>query len=194
MTPLGLTVLVLGLIWIAVLTVIVLMLVREVAVLSARLDAGGGRAFVASDGPAIGRSLPESVAGALAPYARGDGMYVLLLSAICGPCHDLVKQLRQQTWKLDENVVALVTGRAELADAIAGSMPAWVAVVRDPQAAELAKALSIQTTPFAVRIRAGRVVAKAYLHGVKDLLRLASANDGRRPATVVEMEAARHAS
>lgn len=133
MTALDMTVLVLGAIWLGVLTVVALVLVREVAVLSARLDVGGGRAFVANDGPAIGRSLPESVAAALAPYVRGDsGMYVLLVSAICGPCHDLVKQLRQQTWKLDDRVVALVTGRAELADAMAGSLPPWVDVVRDP--------------------------------------------------------------
>lgn len=195
MTALGLTVVVLGVIWLAVLTLVVLVLVREVAVLSARLDVRGGQDFVASDGPAIGRPLPESVAGALAPYVRGDsGMYVLLLSAICGPCHDLVKQLRQHTWDLDESVVALVAGRAELAAGIADMLPPWVDVVRDPQAAELAKALSIQTTPFAVRVRAGRVVAKAYLHGVGDLLRLARVGEGRQSGPAVEVEVVGHAS
>lgn len=195
MTALGLTALVLAVIWIAVLTVVVMVLVREVAVLSARLDTRGGQAFVARDGPMIGRPLPEAVDQALAPYVRGDsGIYVLLLSAVCSPCHDLVKQLQKRTWRLDEGVVALVTGRHELAESIVSSLPPWVTIVRDPQAGELAKALSIQTTPFAVRIRAGRVLDKAYLHGVRDLLRLARTRDGRQPRPAAKVKAVGHAS
>lgn len=173
--------------WIAILSLVVLVLVREVALLRARLDESS-QAILMRDGPDVGRALPEAVRASLS----GDS-FLLLLSAICGPCHDLAKELRTER-PPDAPLIALVTGRRELADRIVSELPQWATVIRDPQAGQVARALNIKSTPFAIRVRDGRVAGKAYLRGTRDLLRLAQAGQVSALAAPPQSEEVGHAS
>lgn len=172
MSGLALVALVAAAIWLGFLTLVMILLVRQVAVLTARFELGLPRFSPAADGLEIGRDAPQSVMEAI-PEARSEVAYVLLTSATCGPCRELVPELARH--HADEKVVALLAGPDALADGLAALFPPWIQIIRDPLATALAKSLEIQSTPFAMEIEDGRISGKAYLYSVSDLLRLIEA-------------------
>lgn len=179
MSALGTTALILAAIWMGILTVVAVLLVRQVAILMVRLERAGTNTAnlpnydPMSEGPDVGSQLPPGVARALPELASGTS-HIVLLSATCGPCRDIAEGLGRSDLtavRKQGRVVALVPGRAELADGLVAMLPSGVRQVRDPQASELAGELSIQRVPFALRIDGGTVTAKAPpLDSTKDLL------------------------
>jgi hypothetical protein len=61
----------------------------------------------------------------------------------------------------------------ESVDALVDLLPPGIRVVRDPEATQLADALDIRSTPFAVALNEGRVAGKSYLYGKADLTTVA---------------------
>jgi len=174
--------------WMSVLTLVVVLLVRQIALLTLRLDAGQTQFAPADDGLDVGTVLSEEVITAM-PELRDRLAYLLVLSASCTPCRELADDLRG--WQFDVPVVALVAGREELADAIAGLMPPRVRTIRDPEASELAREhLSIESAPFALQVEGGIITGKAYLHSSAHLGELIEARRAQAAVLVNEPEVA----
>lgn len=191
MSPLEIGVVALVSCWLAALTVAVVIVVRQVAILGFRLDRVGGRAPAGADGLDIGRRVPDFVLEAL-PQTRLGVAYVLITSATCAPCREIAPQLSKI--HVPEPVIALVPGGEDLASSLIALMPPWVKTVRDPLAAELSKALQVQYTPFAMEIEAGYVTARAYLHSAADLEGLSRVRrSGERKLPITLREAIEHA-
>jgi hypothetical protein len=159
--------------WVAALTLVVVLLVRQIAILTLRLDAGQTQFAPADDGLDVGTVLSEEVIEAM-PELRDPLSYLLVLSASCNPCRELAEDLRG--WEFEVPVVALVAGREELASGIAGLMPSSVRTVTDPEASDLAREhLSIVSAPFALQVEGGMITGKAYLHSSAHLAELIEA-------------------
>lgn len=185
MNPLVAPTLALTALWLAALTLVVLVLVRQVALLTVRFELAGPRFSPEEDGIDVGREIPQEVREEIPEVSVGLG-YVVLLSAICAPCREVAVDLGRRA--LGENVIILLTGPDELADGLFSMLPKWARTVRDPEALDLAKSLQIRSTPFALEIDSGRVTGKAYLRTFGDLLRLVEARHARRTRTIREAE------
>lgn len=198
MNGLAVVALVLAGIWLGILTLVVVLLVRQIGLLTVRLSVVGQAPDLDNDGPEVGSNVPEEVAFAL-PEVGGERAYILLISASCTPCRELVVGIRQHDF--EQTVVALVPGDEELADELAALLPSGVRAVRDPEARRLAGALGISSTPFAVEVEHGTVTRKAYLYdGASDLIEFVEAKkipsraEANPTVKVMEKEASERSS
>ena len=153
-------------VWLGILTVVVLLLVRQTAILTVRQQVSSsaiGR--LDDDGLAVGSLAPSGVLDILPPTPAT----ILVLSSTCAPCRDFAGKLRKA--KLDERspLIALVAGRTEVATALIALLPPSVRVIQDPQASQFANELSTSSTPFGMAFANGTLVAKRFLHDVDDL-------------------------
>src|SRR5829696_5342149 len=125
MSGLAVTALVLACVWLGILTLVVVLLVRQIGLLTVRLSVvGQAQAFSpANDGPEVGSNVPEEVASAL-PDVGGERAYVVLISANCTPCRELVAGIHQHDF--EQTIVALVPGREELADELVALLPSGI--------------------------------------------------------------------
>jgi hypothetical protein len=168
MSALAIAALVLVCIWLGVLTLVVVLLVRQVGLLTVRLSVAGEATSLDNDGPEIGSSVPEDVAVVLPDQAE-EHAYLLLISSTCLPCWELATDLAEH--RFEQKIVALVPGHEERAGELAALLPSSMRVVLDPEATRLAGALQLESTPFALEIERGAVTRKAYLHqGASDLI------------------------
>ncbi len=181
MSGLAIIALTLAVAWLAGLTLVLVLAIRQVGLLTLRLDQAqpiGGHPMAvgpyhdtANDGLMMGTPVPPEVLAAIPDLASGV-TYLLLVSATCGPCRDLVTELRRRRFTASQTLVALVPGPTDLADGMLAMLPAGVHAIRDPEAATLARQhLQLQSTPFAMQIDEGVITGKAYLHSADDLLR-----------------------
>jgi hypothetical protein len=153
--------------WLCVLTLAVLLCIRQIALLGIRLDQSSGAFSFAADGPELGSRISAGAETTLPELARGR-VFAVLISATCSPCREFASDLAKH--RFDDSVVALLSGPRELADGLEGLLASTgIRVVRDPEAHTVAAALEIQSTPFAVRIEDGTVSAKSYLNRIADL-------------------------
>ncbi len=162
MSALAIAALVLVCIWLGVLTLVVVLLVRQIGLLTVRLSIASQTLSLDEDGPEVGDRLPEDVAAVL-PDQEEERAYLLLISAGCDPCRELVADLGGH--RFEEKIVALVPGREEQASELAALLPSDIQVVLDPRAAMLADSLELESTPFAIEVEGGTVTRKAHLHG-----------------------------
>jgi hypothetical protein len=173
MSSLALAALVLVCVWLGVLTLVVVLLVRQVGLLTVRLSMATQAISLDEDGPEIGSDLPEDVTEVM---PEGESAYLLLISATCVPCRELVGELEGHHF--EQSVVALVPGRAEQASELAALLPSGVRAVLDPKATRLAEVLGLESTPFALEIEGGTFTRKAFLHeGASDLIGFVSSGD-----------------
>lgn len=157
--------------WLGVLTLVIILLVRQIGLLTLRLQTTEPVFSFAQDGPDIGSEVPADVLAVL-PDLGYEITYIVILSATCGPCREFASDLT--TSALKGRTVAVLAGRVELADGFEALLPPGVAVVRDPEAAVAAN-LHVESTPFALEIDHGMVTGKAYLRQVSDLAALIDA-------------------
>jgi len=160
MSALTIAALVLVCAWLGVLTFVVMLLVRQVGLLTVRLSMATQAMSLDDDGPEIGSTLPEDVAEVM---PEGEPAYLLLISAGCDPCRELVAELDGH--RFEQKVVALVPGRQEQAGELAALLPPSIRVVLDPEATELAESLDLESTPFALEVKSGTVSRKVHLYG-----------------------------
>ncbi len=176
MCALAIAALVLVCIWLGVLTLVVVLLVRQIGLLTVRLSVAGGATPLDDDGLEVGSSVPEDVAAVLPDQAQGHA-YLLLISSTCRPCWELVADLGEH--RFEQNIVALVPGREEQAGELAALLPSGMRVVRDPEASRLAGALQLESTPFVLEFERGALTRKAYLHrGASDLIGFVASENG----------------
>ena len=176
MSALAIAALVLVCIWLGVLTLVVVLLVRQIGLLTVRLSVAGEATPLDNDGPEIGSSVPEEVAAVLPDQAE-DHAYLLLVSSTCRPCWELVADLGER--RFEQNIVALVPGHGEKAGELAALLPSDIQVTLDPDATRLAGALQLESTPFVLEVEQGTVTRKAFLHeGASDLIKFVESGNG----------------
>jgi hypothetical protein len=169
MSGLATTALILISIWLTVLTLILLLAIRQIGILTVRLSMAGEAFSVDQDGPEIGSKIPSEVVE-IAPDIETMPAHFVLLSATCNPCRELAANLNG--YPFDARVIVLLAGRKELADGLASLLPPGFQVIRDPEASQVAAAFHIQSTPFVVAVANGEVIQKTYLHSKDDLIAL----------------------
>ncbi len=159
-------------VWLLALSLAVLILLREVALLRVRFDLGlGGTRFqVGADGLEIGKPLPEAMRDLLPVAYEAAPFYVLLLSATCTPCRAVVSELRDLM--VPAPVTVALSGSGPPADALVELLPPAFGVVRGSTAEDIATLLAVRSTPFVMQLEAGQVTGKAYVRAGADLLRL----------------------
>lgn len=174
MSALAVTALVLVCVWLGALTLVAVLLVRQIGLLTVRLNVASQTLSLDDDGPEVGSDVPEEVASVLP--GRDERSYLLLVSAGCQPCRELVSDLGEH--RFEQSVVALVPGRAEQASELAALLPSGVRAVLDPKATRLAEVLGLESTPFALEIEGGTFTRKAFLHeGASDLIGFVGSGD-----------------
>lgn len=183
MSPLELIALIAGTLWLGILTLGLLLAIRQISILTLRVEAGSFS--VADDGLPLGSPVPQEVLEAL-PLST-EPVNVLVMSASCRPCREVAEELHDA--ELEGPLVVLLPGADDLAAAVRALLPSRLPVVADPDAHTLAEALGIKSTPFAVSIADGAVVGKTYVNHVVDLQRLAH-GPGADLADVPELEVA----
>jgi hypothetical protein len=152
--------------WMAVLSLIILLLVRQIGILTVRLERDEQPPEHAYGGIEIGRTVPTAVADALPPL-NGDATYVLLVGASCPPCRELATDLELPA--AAGRVIVALTGPDQLATAFCDLLPDGVEVVVDPDASVVHEGLSVSTTPFAVELTGQTVTGKAVVRGAAHL-------------------------
>jgi hypothetical protein len=160
MSALAIAALVLVCTWLGILTFVVMLLVRQVGLLTVRVSMATQAMSLDDDGPDIGSSLPEDVAEAMPERERA---YLLLISAGCEPCRELVAELDGH--RFEQKMVALVPGNQEQAAELAALLPPGIRVVLDPEATQLAESLDLESTPFALEVENGTVISKVHVFG-----------------------------
>ena len=178
MSALAIAALVLVCIWLGVLTLVVVLLVRQIGLLTVRLSIAGEAASLDDDGPEVGSNVPEAVASVL-PDGGVERAFLLLISSTCTPCRELVADLGGEQ-RFEQKIVALVPGPEELARELVALLPSGMRTVLDPQATELAEALDLESTPFVLEVEGGTVTRKAFLHrGASELVEFVESASGR---------------
>ena len=170
MSALAIAALVLVCIWLGVLTLVVVLLVRQIGLLTVRLSVASQAFSLDNDGPEVGSSLPEEVTSVV-PELMEERAFLLLISSSCTPCRELVSDLQGEQRFEEQKIVALVPGHEEPAREMAALLPSSIRVVLDPDAARVAEAIDLESTPFALEVERGTVARKAFLHeGSADLI------------------------
>jgi hypothetical protein len=172
--------------WLAALTLVLILVIRQIGLLTVRFgleESEKGISFadrqleLAQEGPPIGSRISREVLFDMPELQQGANL-LLLVSAHCQPCRDLASEIGQQgeTWaSSDWKLLALVPGREELADEVAALLPSSAWVIKDPEAENVARRLGFETVPTAIAVVDGVVTAKAALpimHGAADVLPL----------------------
>lgn len=165
--------------WMVVLTLLALALIRQLGLITVRLDRLTESGAPVEDGLEVGSSVPSEVMAALGMTADdARPCYVLIHSALCMACRELAEDLGRT--QLPYPVTGLVSGGTEdLAAGMARLFPPNVEVLRDPVATEVIRHLRVETTPFVFELTRGRVSAKAAVRGVDHLARLMETSDYR---------------
>ena len=170
MSAFAIAALVLVCIWLGFLTLVVVLLVRQIGLLTVRFSVATQAFSLDNAGPEVGSSLPEEVTS-MVPELMEERAYLLLISSSCTPCRELVSDLQGEQRFEEQKIVALVPGHEEPAREMAALLPSGIRVVRDPEAARMAGALDLESTPFALEVERGTVARKAFLHeGAADLV------------------------
>jgi len=154
-------------VWLGVLTLVIVLIVRQIGVLTVQLSLAEPGFSVDNDGPEVNSPVPAEVIATL-PQVNSERTTILFVSATCTPCRTLVADL--QKYRFDSQVTALVAGRQELADGLIKMLSPSVHVVRDPAASQVAEAFNIHSTPFALLVENGTVKAKSYVRTAEHFL------------------------
>jgi hypothetical protein len=164
--------------WLVILSVLLLLSIRQIGILTVRLSMDGERFSLDKDGPEIGSNLPAEVIK-IVPEVESLDANFMLLSASCNPCRDLAANLGEYTFPA--KIIVLLAGREELAEGLVSMLPSDFQIVRDPEATQVAAAFHIESTPFGVGITNGKVIQKAYLHSKDDLFALVNRQKTLQP-------------
>lgn len=159
-------------VWLAVLTVGIVLTIRQVAILTVRADHDGSSvpqrslaersAELEREGPIVGSLLANDVTAEL-PTLQNGRRVLLVLSASCNPCREIAQRLQDRWTGGASHIVALLPGERERADELAKLLPPDLELVRDPQARRIATSLGFQSVPAAVEVENGIVTRKAPL-------------------------------
>lgn len=148
-------------VWLATLSIVAALLVRQVALLSKRLDPD-----YAMDGLLLGRRIPDWLSDLL-PDESGA---LLFLGASCNPCRKLAYDLGGLD--VDQPVVAVIEGGGETSEKLAHDLPSSFKVLTGEMAELAFSDLGLETTPFLFWVDRRKIVNKAVPRGAPHFLSL----------------------
>jgi hypothetical protein len=162
--------------WLAIiaLVIVVLGVLRQVA---SRLESAAAPSMRdrRREGPAVGGELPAFAArdgnleGIAGPAVYGRPGVLLFLSAGCGPCQSLIKELGSAA---AARLASCLTVVCDPEDAAVAAFPAWLHVLTMP-GTECSQILQINLRPFALAVDAdGIVQGKRVLNTLAQLTEL----------------------
>lgn len=170
--------------WLLLLSVVVLLLVRQLGLVTLRLDMSTQAVSLNADGPEIGTRLPDRAVSLL--YEVQSGLnYVLLLSANCDPCRQIAPSL--SSVQTEGGLIAVIPGPEDLTEALASLLPANYRTIRDPAATQIAEVLGITRTPSVFEIEDGILTGKAWIFSHNDFQRLVDAREHSNAANLVHV-------
>lgn len=167
--------------WLAIITIVVAALARQIALLASRFSFAGS---VGDTGLGVGTLIPKELRDTVPQLWHGLN-YILFTSPTCGPCIELVKHLDEFSVN-GTRLIAPVVADDDMARDFVATFPSTVSLVRDPIATRLFELLAINATPFVLEIEGGVVTGKAYLRGIRDLNNLIAARDTSDAADIFE--------
>lgn len=178
MSGLGVAALIAAGIWLGVLTFVVVLLVRQLALISAWAQEqapGGSRA----EGIDIGAEVPTAALDVL-PAMQEGLCYVLFLDGNCQPCRELALEAGRSpdfaALRDSIPIGASVRGSGAPSDEIERLLPSWVSVIRSEEADLLAKNFEVAQTPCIMEVERGRVTGRAIAgYGLINFLNLVDA-------------------
>lgn len=153
-------------VWSATLTFAIVLLFRQVALLSVRTVLAGIRHGASVSGPEPGMAIAADLIDRFGIPAAGPA-YVLGLAVNCNSCREIAAELDKVP--SDDALIVAVTGDAESWDRFRSLLPDDVRVVAEPEASELLDRLSIRGRPLVVSINAGVIVSTGYIRTIEDL-------------------------
>ncbi|MGH7717458.1 MAG: hypothetical protein ACREON_01255 [Gemmatimonadaceae bacterium] len=156
-------------IWLVLLSFVVVLLIRQVGLITLRLDYSSRPE---DDGLTIGSSIPPE-AGVLLEEHAEEPLYLFFASPTCAPCAKVIVDLDR--YDFANRVVTCVPGSDELSSDFVSLFPEEVRVIRDPKASELWRAFSIKSTPLVFQIESGIITGRAYPMSGRDFARLVDA-------------------
>lgn len=166
--------------WMAVLSLVVVLLVRQTSLLTVRVTAASNRLELDNDGPRIGSKVDSAILRApLSPSTT----FVVVMSATCKPCHELVEGVEPQAWP--SRMIAVLTGPPAAARDLARRLPTDTKLLIDDEARDAAGHLGISSLPFGVLVQDDVVIDKGYLSNRVDLDRLLKRSDGFRESSLL---------
>lgn len=170
-------------VWLGVLTCGVLLVVRQVSLLTVRLSFAAPHVNADDDGQPVGSAVSEPIQALFTgTHDRGT---LALLTGTCGSCRELAQSVSARL--TDDALVFLIAGEQDLAQEVGRLLPDSARRIFDPEATQIANALQIMSSPFGLSVERGVVTAKTYLHSGADLSALlARAN---RAATSIDVVA-----
>jgi hypothetical protein len=165
--------------WLAILSIAVLLCVRQLGVLTVGSRPVSGETQMVGDGLEIGRRVPPDVRSVVPGLDQLK--YLLFVETGCAACRQLIAELADSD--IDASFVAIIQGSRRV-DELASLLPARTAVVRDPDAAQVFERMEVELTPTVLEIERGFVTGKGVLRGLYDLVSLleARAADGGKVA------------
>lgn len=161
-------------IWLAVLTVAIVLVIRQIGLLTVRLTYAAPHSPADEHGPDLGTALPEMVRESIS--LNGEATIVVFLSGTCSPCREFISSASPADF--EHGTVTLISGREELAGQVADMLPEKARRFLDPVSNEVAKALGIEMVPFGILIVENKIEAKTYLRTADDLERLREGDQG----------------
>jgi hypothetical protein len=155
-------------VWLGAISVAVLLVIRQISLLTVRLGYVSPHTVTDDHGPAIGSAVPAQASELLG--LNGEGRAVVFLSSTCGPCRDFATGASPN--HLGDDTSVLISGREELALGVAALLPSGTEPLLDPTSREIAAALGVEMVPFALYISDGRIRGKSYLRDPDELVKL----------------------
>lgn len=148
-------------IWLAVLTVLALLILRQVGLLTAWMQQ---RSPILDDGLDAGTPVPEEALEVMPELKAGVG-YVLFLAGNCGPCREFAFETgRSETisgYRENAAFLAAVAGEGKQVDEIVELLPSWVRVVRGSAAEAIRDDFLVKATPAVYEVEFGNVTGRA---------------------------------
>jgi hypothetical protein len=164
-------VIVIGL-WLVVLTVALLLCVRQLAVNRVRLELLVRGGAGSGTGPTVGFSLAPALLASRPELARERAL-VVVLSGNCANCMQVIDEWESGDGPAlieSQDVLLLVTGQEGAASEEAAHRLADLgAVVREPEASRLAQALNMSYRPSALLLEGGLITGTSILEHAREL-------------------------
>ncbi|MGH8990923.1 MAG: hypothetical protein ACRDZ7_05275 [Acidimicrobiia bacterium] len=157
-------------VWLLILTAVALLGVRQLGILTVRLQLQAHGGPGGPIGPTIGFKVGDAAVRALPGLATERKMMVLL-SANCSPCQEILDELQRGTRPrgfADDEIVLLITGDPRTSEAQAAQITGVTSLL-DPVATALGRDLGLSRTPSAILIEDGTVKGTTLLASVENM-------------------------
>lgn len=168
-------------IWLVILTVALMLCVRQIAIQRVRQEQLVRGGAGAGTGPTVGFSVAPAIAEDRPELARSRAL-VVVLSGNCANCMQVIDEMEAGEGPSligREDVLLLVTGQdgAPSEDA-ASRLATFGQVVREPEASQLARSLSMTYRPSALVLEEGVITGTAVLEHAREIDDLLAARAG----------------